>query len=130
MSKLLDQLRTVRIFNAHDFAGEKGNVFITYQTQETGRVFRCAGWHVARIGYQTDPNNANWSDYGDKVFNIFGRITAEARAELLAEAKTWAGKRYRITKWAKTPFGSWMDAGFVAKRMAELKSQLRVCAVD
>lgn len=115
MSKLVEQLRSVRIFNAHEFAG-KGNVFISYSPAITGRGSRSAHYVVSRPGYVTDPN-AHWQDYGHKTFTCWRGVDRPAAFE---EAKTWAGARYKITEWARTPFGSWMSASFVKQRLAEL----------
>lgn len=55
-------------------------------------------------------------------------ITVMGRKDMASEfetAKQWAGESYCITEWARTPFGSWMDAAFVAYRLAELKAQIK-----
>lgn len=119
MSKLTEQLRTIRIFNAHDFAGY-GNVYISYCPQLLGRGGRSAHWGVYRAGYQTD-RNAPWYDYGNKVFTVWGR---QDKAAKLEEAKAWASKKYKIKEWAKTPFGDYMDAKVVAARLNVLERAL------
>jgi hypothetical protein len=115
MSKLTDQLATVGIHNAHNFAG-KGNVFIAYQPYDSIRRL-VSGWKIARPGFQIDPETARY-DHGCKTFVVFGRADKDEKFE---EAKAWASAKYGIKEWARTPFGSWMDAEFVKRRLAELK---------
>lgn len=119
MSKFIERLRDVHMFNAYDFARDSGRVFICYTPQDTGRSGHGASWGVHRIGYQTDPNGP-WYHYGDKHFAVF----MDTRAGALTKAQGWAGKKYGISEWARTPFGSWMDAGFVKSRLAELKKAI------
>lgn len=125
MSKFTDQLAdALGVCNAWEFAG-KGNPFISYSPNDYGRGGRSAHFTVIRPGYRTDPDpNAHWQDYGNKTFMVWGS-GKEAKDKMLAEALEWAGARYKITEWAKTPFGTWMSAEFVKTRLAELKAQLK-----
>lgn len=118
MSKLTEQLRQVRVVNAWGFAAH-GVPYIGYQASTSGRGSRSARWIVVRPGFQTD-RDAHFLDHGNKVFSC----GLASREKQLEAAKEWAGARYKITEWAKTPFGSWMDAGFVERRMKELKAQI------
>ena len=120
MSKLTEQLRSLGIYNPHIFAGI-GNVLIHYTPADNGRGGSAAKWVVARPGFATDPK-ASWYDYGNKTFVVIGRENKNVK---LDEAKRWASAKYGIKDWARTPYGSWMDAGFVKKRLAELTDQLK-----
>ena len=112
MSKLTDQYRTINVYNAHGFA-EFGEVYIEY-CPSTYKAY--AEWQVIRRGYQTSPRGP-WTGHGNKCFVVNSLAVKKKR---LAEAQAWAGKRYGIIKWARTPFGTWMHAGFVETRMAVL----------
>lgn len=116
MSKLADRLREHGIFNAWGFAGH-GNPYICYTPTDYGRGGQTAHFSVVRPGFQTD-TNAHWQDYGCKTINAYGK---ERKRQAFEEIKKWASKQYGIKEWARTPFGSWMDAGFVKRRLAELK---------
>ncbi len=63
---------------------------------------------------------AHWMDYGNKTVSVSCR---ERKQVVLEELMKWAGDRYGIKEWAKTPYGSYMDAEFVKRRIAELKDQ-------
>jgi hypothetical protein len=118
MSKLTEQLGTVGIHNAWGFAGH-GNVYIGYTPGDSGRGGRSANWQVIRPGYKTDPKGP-WYNNGYKTFSVYGRVDKEPK---LNEAKQWVSERYGIKEWARTPFGSWMDAEFVKARLDELLGQ-------
>jgi hypothetical protein len=114
-----EQMRSVGVYNAHNFAN--GAIFVDYTPRDTGRGGFSAKWQVCWAGHVTDPK-AHWADYGKKTFNVFGKDEKEtARLEAIA----WATEKYGIKEWAKTPFGSYMDAGFVAKRLGELKAAIK-----
>jgi hypothetical protein len=119
VSKLTESYKALQIHNAWGFAGH-GNPYITYHAADNGRGGRCAQWVVVRPGYQTDPN-AHFLDHGCKTFGVWGK---DVKTLKLQYAREWAGKKYGITEWDRTPFGSWMDAGFVKARLAELKALL------
>lgn len=125
MSKLVEAYREIGVYNPHSFAGH-GNVFIHYSPNEVGRISRPAVWRVYRVGFKTDPG-AFWMDNGSKAFQLYryDGTHAERKIACLEEAKTWASERYGITEWARTPFGSWMDAAFVKERMLELKIEIQ-----
>jgi hypothetical protein len=110
-------LTAAGIHNAHDFAD--GRVFIDYRPAESGGMYESARWQVVWAGHKTDLK-AHWRDYGCKTFDVYRRDEKEPR---LFFAKKWASEEYGITKWERTPFGSWMDAGFVAQRLAQLKEK-------
>lgn len=119
MSKLAEQLRSLHIVNAWDFAGH-GNVYIEFCAAIRGRWAMPAKWIVRRPGHDTYAGGP-WYDFGNKALRC-SRIT---RREALEEIKQWAGEKYGIKEWARTPYGSWMDAEFVKRRLAKLKAQLK-----
>jgi hypothetical protein len=120
MSKLTNDLREIGIVNTYDFAG-KGNVALSYSSATTGLGSRYARWIVVRPGFQTD-SGAHWMDNGNKTFSVSCKAVKD---EVLEQAKAWAGERYKIAEWAKTPFGDWMSKDFVEARMAALKTQIK-----
>lgn len=67
-----------------------------------------------------------WYDHGRKAFYPFSYrdIGTNGKSDALAAAKVWAMSNYQVYSWAKTPYGSWMDAVFVKTRLAELKKRL------
>jgi hypothetical protein len=124
VSKLKEQLQRIKVYNSWEFAG-KGNVFISYTPTEP-RSVRCAGWKVYRPGYRTDPQAARY-DGGCKTFTVSGKEDKPLKLEV---AKKWAGERYGIKEWVKSPYGDWMDAEYVKRRLAELKEQLKLLPVE
>lgn len=122
MSKATDVFRAAKVFNSHNFYGH-GNVYITYTPNDYGRGGRSAYWAVCRPGFKTDAE-AHWRDYGNKTFTLYRHqgTHAQRRAASLADAQAWAAERYGITEWAKDPYGSFGEAGFVKARIAELKN--------
>lgn len=113
------QCLEVSICNPCLFAGS-GVPYIAYNSATTGMASQYARWSVYRWGFKVDPTN--WRGGYSQEFSVTCR---ENKEPVLAEAKAWASTRYGITEWVKTPFGSYMDAGFVAKRLAELKAQYK-----
>jgi hypothetical protein len=129
MSKLTDAYRTIGVYNAHRFARDKGNIWISYFPGDKGRMARDPCFHVNGLDIKTDPT-AHWRDYGSKWislhFNCKGATSQpERKAAALKVAQDWATKHYGIKEWARTPLGDWMDAKFVKERMAELAKQLK-----
>jgi hypothetical protein len=118
MSKLTEAYRTIGIINDYDFAGH-GNVYICRVTGGN-RFISISSWQVVRPGYITKPRGNAFDAH--QSFTIYGRGD---NIPALERAKEWASKRYGIKEWAKTPFGSWVDADFVKKRTAELKEKLK-----
>lgn len=121
MNKLTQELREYHCFNAHNFAGH-GNVFIEYHVQPSGRIgwtSAPSGWVVVRPGYRTDPE-AGWLWNHNKPFTT---SYYPSRAAALEAAKARAGKRYGITEWERTPYGTWMVKGFSKQRIAELRAK-------
>ena len=118
--QIVEKLRERRVFNAHNFA-EHGEVYIGY---DPGDRWQGARVQVVRPGFKTDSNpKAHWQDRGHKTFDLFGipgDTKAQQRDAAIEKAKEWAGQRYGITEWAKTPFDTWMDKGYVERRLAEL----------
>jgi hypothetical protein len=120
MSKLTDQYKLIGIHNGALFAG-KGTPRISYIPADNGRGGHSARWMVYRLGYLTDPKG-HWQDHGNKAFTVPG---VAWREEKLRDAQEWCRIRYRVREWAKTPFGDWMDAGFVERRMKELATLIQ-----
>jgi hypothetical protein len=120
MSKLTDYYMTLGICNACGFAGT-GNVFIDYYPYDdlsnSGREYV-----VCRPGFQTNPNDKRWFNYGNKVFPLssYAGSVAERRRLALRDAQEWASKEFGVAKWKRTPFGSWMEEEFVNRRMRQL----------
>ncbi len=108
-------LRLLGIFNEYGFADD--HLYICYHPADNGRGGCGAKWAVVWGRRKTDPNS-HFMDYYRKTFSVRGR---DDRAPRLAEAMEWASKKYEIKEWAKTPFGSMMEASFVAKRTLELQ---------
>ncbi len=112
MAKLTkSRLGQLRIVNNHDFA-ENDQPVITY-ISDVGRGGRGRGWEVWMRNRRIDAKGA-WYDNGAMTFR------GASKAEQFELAKAWATERYGVKEWARTPFGSWMDAEFVKKRMAAL----------
>ncbi len=118
MSKLTEKLKNIGLHNEWEFAGH-GNVYISYTSGDSGRGGHSPYFSVVRPGFKTDAN-AHWKHQGTKTVTC----RRSDKDQVLAELKAWAGKRYNITEWARTPFGGWMDAGFVARRMEELNTKI------
>jgi hypothetical protein len=119
VSKLTEAWREIKVFNPYAFAGN-GNVYIDYRPQDSGRGGYSSGYLVIRPGFVTDPK-AHWTEDGSKFFLVWGR---KDRANVFEQAKAWASAKYGIKKWARTPYGSWMEAEFVKRRTAELNAAL------
>jgi hypothetical protein len=117
MSKLAESLKQAGVGNDFHFAGH-GNPYVVYYAATTGRGSRYARWVVVRPGFVTD-KEAHFLDQGCKVFVVSCK---EHKEPVRLEALAWAGARYKITEWAKTPFRSYMEAGFVKRRVEELKA--------
>jgi hypothetical protein len=129
VSKLTDSFASVGIHNGWLYA--KGNVAISYTpAQGSGAWREAAKWQVDRGTYRTDDaprDRQHWRNGGRKTFTVGNEA---AKAPQLEAAKTWASERYGIKEWAKTPYGDWMDAEFVAKRTAELKAAVKAQAAQ
>jgi len=111
VSKLTVQLKAVKVYNEYDFA-QDGQAYIW---RANGSDWGYPSWVVSRRGWRT-------ANHGDGEFHI---PSVSQRAEVLEKAKAWASERYDIKDWKRTPFGGWMDAEFVTKRLQELKVQIR-----
>ena len=120
MSKLTDAFRTIRIFNEYNFADDQP--YVSYTPNGDSRSMQVSQWSIIKGEERTDDNlSAPWYDYGRKTFVVMGR---EDKATKLEAAKAYASEKYGIKEWAKTPYGSWMDAEFVKARTKELKQAL------
>ena len=109
--------RTAKIFNPHNYAN--GEVYITYHPEERGRISTYASWSVSKAGMKLSDF---WRDYGSMHLTVHRREQKEA---VLKTAMKYVTDKFGIVNFAKTPFGSWMDAEFVAKRNAEIVAILK-----
>lgn len=114
MSKLTNSFRKLDIFNAYHFAG-RGNVYVLFYPRDHIDSSRT---RIHRLGYHTDPKGS-YRDGFDKYFT-------GNKEHSLSAAMLWAGQKYGIMNWARTPYGSYMDAEFVKTRMADLREKLKV----
>lgn len=125
MSKLTERYRAFGIHNEHGFAGN--NVFLSYTPNGYGRGGHGSRWQVIKGDEQTEPTEP-WYNYGKKTFTVsshsHGTTHAEGKQKALEAAQVWASEKYKIKQWARTPYGSWMDAGFVKKRIAYLGKRI------
>lgn len=124
MSKQTELLRRVGVLNDYDFFRDgRPRVFLTYATSNSRSPIP-ARWLVHRLradGVEVVTNpDAHWADHGRKSF---GSYRHGGRRAALAEAQAWAGERYGITEWARTPFGGYGDAAFVRARLRDLRKQ-------
>jgi hypothetical protein len=110
MSKLTEQLRSRGIHNSYDFYEQEP--WISW-TANGGRSVLPAWWAVYKRGRNL---GSAWYDHGAKTFS--GR---KRDKEVLAEAQRWASVEFGgIKEWARDPFGSYGDAGFIKKRITEI----------
>lgn len=124
MSKLTDSYRTVGVFNPHNFAN--GTVFITYDSIR-GRGHNFQGWKVHKAGLDL---GTHWTDHNSRCFDTFPHEGPFAfrKVAALAAAKAWASERFGVKEWARTPYGSYGPADFVAARIDELNAALTEAA--
>jgi len=105
MSKALDALRAIGIYNPHNavkqalHAGVGNGIYLSRRTQDTGRWYRSAAWQVISVTGKTNPES-HWQDQGQKTFDIYERTSEEG---MLNKAKAFAAENYGITEWAKIP---------------------------
>src|ERR1700730_17013996 len=88
--------------------------------QGSGAWREPAKWQVSRGLERTDDSPSerrHWRDRGLKTWSVSG---APGKARGPGQAK----------EWARTPYGDWMDAEFVAKRTAELKAAVKAQATQ
>lgn len=117
------QLRDLHCHNAHNFT-RHGEAYIEYRAADYGRDGHGrGGWVVKRNGYRTSVKSASLLDYGNKVFGV-----SHDKEAALRDAKKWAGEKYGIKIWTKTPFGTWMEEKTVATRLNEYEEQLKPLA--
>jgi len=126
-SKTTITLRKVRCFNAWNFAVGEGvpktrHATRPYITYEKSDGWLSAAWVIVLPGFRTDTeeNEGDKRASGWDRANRRFRASRENRAAALEEAKAWASTRYGIKEWARTPYGTWMDAFFVKERLAFL----------
>lgn len=106
MSKATDALRELKIHNDYNLT-EKGDYFVWYSAPY-GRFPIGNGWRLHKRGFSF--KKSHWAYNGDYPLNpmLNGRD--------LEKALTKAAEITGITRWARTPFGSWMQA----ERLEEL----------
>lgn len=121
MSAVKEALRSVRVFNDHEFFdgsdGVTSEVYVSY-TPSFARSPVGAYWAVYRRGYRTDKDGP-WYYHGSKGFSAYGR---EGKKAALVEAQEWARGRYGIAEWKRTPFGGYGEKSFVERRLRELRA--------
>jgi hypothetical protein len=110
--KLTDKLRERGVYNSWEFYGNE--VYISFRANQGSRDVLPSRWNVRKPG--TSLSDA-WYDNGCKSFGGSGRKGAAAGLE---EAKKWASKEFGIKEWARDPYGSWGEAGYVKRRIKEL----------
>lgn len=117
MSKVIDLLSKVGVYNDYDFAEAgttAGEVYVMYCPWD-GMGVGCSVTRICLKNGHTDPDGP-WYNRGNKTFTGKRKVS-------LPEALEWATTRYGISEWKRTPFGSYMDAGFVKSRLYNLKKQ-------
>lgn len=128
MTRLQDELREAGVRNEHGFFNgdePSGQVWLAYYPRIPRDVLG-PHWTVYQRGTKTNPDGL-WYHYGNKVFSAFhpGDNGESPRAAALKTAQAWAGARYGISDWKRTPFGGYGDAQFVEARLAELRKVAR-----
>src|ERR1700693_3457118 len=109
MSKLTETLRARGIYNSYGFFGE--HPYISW-TQNGGRTVLPSWFGVHK---RDQDLGGAWYHYGVKTFAGHSRDKVA-----LADAQAWASKKFGIKEWARDPFGSWGDAGYIKQRIMEL----------
>lgn len=110
VSEKLKNLRAKRVFNSHELVGH-GGVYL-YYINPPYRDPAPRRTQVVRVGYRNDPNGA-WWDHGSKSF-------VGPRKESLPKAIEWAKKHYGIKEFKRDPFGNYVDAELLKRRLKEL----------
>lgn len=77
-----------------------------------------AAWMVRRAGIEATDDRERF-----QLFELpsDGRPYPQRREQALNSAKTWASVRYGVDQWARTPYGTYMEAAFVKERIDKLK---------
>lgn len=114
MSKLIDQLRKVQVYNPHNFYGNQP--FISLRVNHGSGDVLPSAWRVNKAGEKLSDA---WYDYGAKSFSYGSR---EDKKDQLEAAKAWASEKFGITCWMRDPFGSYGEEAFVKKRIRELRA--------
>ena len=110
-------LSLLKIHNEHNYAN--GRPYLTYYPEDKGRGGRSATWRII------DPKHkypGYWQDYGAISFVVV--LPSVDKKRVFEEAVEKFKELYSFTALERTPFGSWMDADFVAQRNAELLQAL------
>jgi len=111
MSKVTDQFREhLWVMNDVEYLRRAGTgrVFVNYLPGGDA-LTGVPSWVVKGVGFDTDPESN--SGYGSRHFAVPSR---DMRAEVLERALAWAGARFDVTAWEKSPFGAWVPAGTLA----------------
>ena len=112
MSKTQDLLRTVRVFNDHEFFGEQPYI-VCYP--RVARGVTPASWLVFKRG--EDLGKAWYDNKGPR----FSYSCRESKQDAFEDAKKWTGKRFKIKTWKRGPFGGYGEREFVKSRLKELR---------
>lgn len=111
-------LQKINLFNAHDYS--KGNPYIDYRPQQTGRWYQSAGWAITWPGHTF--KDTPWQDYGNLVIDVY---FIDEREQKLLMAQEKFKDIFGVEELAKTPFGTWMEKSFVQERNKELIALLK-----
>ena len=113
-------LQARRLFNPYDIAkaGPEPRVFIDYSPQDLGRAARSAKWQICGVGFQTDPE-AHWQDYGNKTFPCWSPMKEKLSQGVAA--RKWAGEKYGVEEWERSPYGSYHPLGTMAEAIRKVR---------
>ena len=118
MSKLQELCRSVKVYNDYGFFQDQP--YISW-TQNGGRSVMPPWYAVHKRG--VDFGDA-WYTYGAMVFSHSGGI--ENKHKAFDEAVQFLKDRFGIQEVARSPFGGWGDAEYVAKRIKQIKEMANV----
>lgn len=110
MNKLTRLFETVDVTGPPSFAVvgvPHSEVYIEFVKAED-RDDNRAVWSVSRLGSEMPPT----------IFRFPSGTAPKKQAR--DSAMKWAGERFGISEWARTPFGTWMEASFVKQRIEKL----------
>jgi len=111
MSKVTDKLREKKIVNDYDFFGDEPFAYYQVNDRISGQT---SAWMVRKRGEKLSDI---WYDHGCKSFLVWGR---KDKADKFNEACVYLYSQFGVEKVARSPFGGWGDAEFVARRLKEL----------
>lgn len=113
MSKTVDLLRTVGVYNSSEFYGP--TPYLIFRASYAPDPIP-SGWVVIQRGVDLNDGWGHWSDRDGKMF-VGGKRGS------LEPALAWARERFEIAEWKRDPFGSYGPARFVVEHLAYLRRQ-------